>query len=100
MTRGTTPTHTFRLPIDSKLVKALRILYAQDDRLILEKTEKDCQAEGNTFAVRLTQEDTLAFDHRRPVQIQVRVLTVTGESAASLIYRQSVGQCLSGEVLT
>lgn len=99
MVRGTTPTHTYTLPFDTSIIKVVEITYAQLDAVIVKKTTDDCTLDGNTVTVRLTQEDTLQFDHRQNVQIQLRVLTKAGDALASEIRRVSVQQCLGNEVL-
>lgn len=72
---GTTPTHIFKIPFDTSQLKEIRISYAQDDEVIVEKTTSDCAFEGNKITVTLSQEDTLQFDHRKAVELQMKVLT-------------------------
>jgi predicted small metal-binding protein len=99
MRRGTTPTHTFTLPIAVDNVSEALIVYAQSDEEILRKTVNHCRMDGNTLAVDLTQEETFLFDCKRRVQIQVRVLTMDGKALASNIITTDVDKCLSNEVL-
>lgn len=99
MKKGTTPTHSFGLPFDASMVKSVLITYAQNDVEVLSKETKDCTLEGETIAVKLTQEETLGFNHRANVQIQVRLLTMGGDALASDIKIVSVEQCLNSEVL-
>ena len=99
MIRGTTPTHTFTLPIDTKLLTSIKITYAQDDRVIFSKNTEDCRLEGNTVKVTLTQEETFKFEADKHVQIQVRVLTNTGDLVSSSVMCVTVGKCLDGEVI-
>lgn len=99
MIRGTTPLHVFTLPINTALCKEIKITYAQDDHPVLMKKKNDCTLNGNTVSVRLTQQDTFLFDHEKNVQIQVRVLTLTGEALCSTVKRITVGRCLESEVL-
>lgn len=100
MIRGTTPTHTFTLPFDTNLVKCVKVIYAQNDRVILTKKTDDCILSENKVKVKLTQEDTFAFDCKYTVQIQIRALALDGDSLISDIYTVSVGKCLDDEVLT
>ena len=79
MIRGSTPTHVFRLPISTELIKALRITYVQKQKTVLEKTEQDVTMDGTTISLRLTQEETLAFNAECRVKIQLKVLTVNEE---------------------
>lgn len=99
MIRGTTPTHIFRLPFDTSLIDEVRIIYSQNDEQILVKETVDCNLDGNTISVTLTQEDTFKFDCKKCVQIQVRVLTARGEALASKIKHIDVEKCLDNEVI-
>lgn len=99
MIRGTTPTHIFRLPFDTSLIDEVRIIYSQNDEQILVKETVDCNLDGNTISVTLTQEDTFKFDCKKCVQIQVRVLTAGGEALASKIKHINVEKCLDNEVI-
>ena len=40
MIRGTTPTHIFKLPIDTSTIRQLRITYVQYGKTVLEVTER------------------------------------------------------------
>lgn len=99
MKRGTTPTHTFTLPFEVDLVKKVRVLYSQDDNLKVTKTEDDVVMKGNTIQVKLTQEDTFKLLCSRFVEIQVRVLTTTGEAMSSDIIRVALDRCLEEAIL-
>lgn len=99
LVRGTTPTHTFTLPFDTEIVGKIKVTYAQNDVVVLEKEQAACECSGNTVTVRLTQEDTFKFDCKQCVQIQVRVLTQTGDALVSEIKHIGVRKCLDGEVL-
>lgn len=100
MTRGTTPIHTFYLEdYNTDIISKIRILYAQNDKNILIKEEKDCDFEGNTITTKLTQEETYLFDDKQIVQIQLHILTTTNESLVSDIERIKVEKCLDTEVL-
>ena len=37
MIQGTTPTHTFTIPFDVSLIKELKVVYAQQGEIVLEK---------------------------------------------------------------
>lgn len=100
MIRGTTPIHTFTLPLETSLIKDLRVIYAQNDVVIVTKMMEDCLLEGSTITLELSQEDSLSFSDRVPVQIQLRVLTTSGHSLTSYIQTVPVEKCLSDEVLT
>lgn len=99
MIRGTTPTHIFEIPFDSKIIKELKISYAQHNIIIVEKNIEDCVLDGNSISVKLTQRDTLNFSHKRPVEIQIKVLTVSDTVMATTISEVPVGRVLNEEVL-
>jgi hypothetical protein len=99
MIRGTTPTHIFKLPFSVDICKQIKIIYAQDDVILLEKTAEHCELNDNAATVTLTQEETFKFNCRKPVQIQVRVLTQDGDALNSGIKLVSVEKCLDDEVL-
>lgn len=99
LVRGTTPTHKFTLPFDTGIVKTVKVLYAQDDIVVLEKEGEACNCSGNTVTVKLTQEDTFKFDCNKFVQIQVRVITQDDNSLVSEVKCVSVAKCLEDEVL-
>ena len=96
---GTTPTHIFTLPFDSALVKEAQVIYAQGGMEVLRKDTQDFEMDGQQIGVTLTQEETLSFDHRQNVQVQLRILSTEGVAYASNIYTGDVKQCLSGEVI-
>lgn len=98
MIRGTTPTHTFDLPFDTTIIRKLRIIYAQNDVVILTKGLEDCTIEGNTVIVKLTQEETLKFDAHAVAEIQIRVLTHANDALASKPKKISVNRLLENEV--
>jgi hypothetical protein len=87
MIRGTTPTHTFTLPFDTGLIKTILITYKQNNNIKLQKWTNECEFLGDTVSVKLSQEDTLQFEGNIPVQIQIRVLTFSGDATASDVMR-------------
>ena len=99
MIRGTTPTHIYTLPVETAILKELKIIYAQADNILFEKVAAHCEMTENTASVTLTQEETFLFDCKKPVQIQVRALTVAGVALASPIMLIDVQKCLDNEVL-
>lgn len=108
MIQGTTPTHTFnvyslegknKIPFNVALISKVKIIYAQADKVILTKYTEDCSMRDGTISVALTQKETFKFDHRKPVQVQVRVLTSGGQSVATYIKELDVDKCLENEVL-
>lgn len=99
MRRGTTPTHTFQLPVDAATLEEVKIIYAQSGKEVLTKYKEDCSANGTAVSVTLTQEETLKFSACSPCQIQVRALTADGEAMASDIIEIKVYPILDSGVL-
>ena len=96
---GTTPTHYFTLPFSTELVKDVQIVYCQNGSEILQKNTPDCEFEGNTVAVKLSQLDTFEFTPGMIVEIQIRVSTTEETVLASDILKINCQRCLSEEVL-
>ena len=96
---GTTPTHTFSLPFNTGIISKIKVTYAQNGRVILEKKDKQCVLDGNTVSLKLTQEDTFLFEYGKNVEIQMRILTMGGDALASNIRVISADKCLDNEVL-
>lgn len=99
MRRGTTPTHTFTLPFSVDFIDKLRVVYAQRNIIKVVKKETDVTLRGNEVVVKLTQQDTLKLNCKLTTDIQLRVLTTSGDALASDIYTRSTKRCLDDEVL-
>lgn len=99
MIRGTTPTHTFKLPFDSSLVEKAMVIYAQNGVEVFRKELPQCQMEGNELRCTLTQEDTFKLSCEANVEIQLRVLTTDGNALATYPRVIGVQRCLNDEVL-
>lgn len=97
--KGTTPTHVFKVPLESAQIQNVEITYSQSDEEAFRKGVSDCVIEDYKISVQLKQEDTLKLNHKKKVQIQIRVRTVNGEVMSSRVIQREVEQCLSGEVL-
>lgn len=106
--RGTTPYHSFILPIKAEEIDKIYLTYLQNDKVILDKTNEDVtitdivdlyenasmeeltEEELNSCQVvlHMSQEDTLAFKfypaaEKNLAVIQIRLLTTDGEAYAS-----------------
>lgn len=79
---GTTPTHTFTLPYTvANTAKKVRVIYKQADEVVI--TKDITLLTGEDVIVKLTQEETLQFHHRKPIEIQLQVLTDDGNALTS-----------------
>jgi hypothetical protein len=99
MIRGTTPTLSFKLPFEISLLEVLYISMSQNGNVVIEKEISDCSIDGNTLAIKLTQEDTLKFLYGSNVKIQIRAKTKEGEAIASNIITTSVENILKNGVI-
>ena len=104
MRRGTTPEHTFTLPFTVPEGSTIRIVYAQNEQVILEKTTEACSVTGDKIKVRLSDDETLRFDcslhyvygryQPYPVEIQIGVKTPSGDKLWSEIVTETPERCL------
>lgn len=94
MYRGTTPTITFMLPFDGSWITTLKLCFAQQGELVLEKDLAACVVEENTLQVSLTEAETLLFDDRKGmVEVQLRIGCGDARLASNVI-RVSVERIL------
>ena len=98
MRKGTAPTHTFALPFSADNIDKLRVNYAQNGEIVVIKTEEDADLHDNIVQVKLTQEETLKFSAVN-VEIQLDVLTKSGDPLRSDIYNIYPSRVLNEEVL-
>ena len=83
MIQGSTPLHTFVLPFSTELIHSVRVTYEQKNKIVLSKETNDVAMEGNTIALRLSQDETLLFDSLVPARIQLHILTTGGDALPS-----------------
>lgn len=99
MIRGTTPTVQWTLPFDHSLLECMYLTISQRGTVLVEKSLTDCTCDGANVSCRLSQEDTLALDCKKPAEIQVRVKTINGDAMASQIVSIPAGRILKdGEI--
>ena len=98
--RGTTPTHTFELSLNGTDILRARVIYSQDDIEIVRKETEQCNIEGNTVSVSLTQEETLKFSQYAPRgEVQVRIVSTDEQAYTSDPIPLKIGKCLDNGVL-
>lgn len=103
MYRVTTPTHTFKLPIDTSDCSVILLDYKQDKTTLTKKYENGTTPAGMTLDEDqviqvLTQEETKKFK-KGFVNIQIRVLTNSGKSYASQWFTSVVNDVINEEIL-
>ncbi len=99
MRRLTTPEHRFVLELDQSIIKKIKITYAQEDEIILEKNLDDVKFKENTAIIKLSQEETKLFSPDKMVKIQIRVLTTGNDALASDIMNKYIDDVLDDEVI-
>ena len=101
MKRGTTPINTFILPsyIDTSEIAEVMVIYSQNDVELFHKDTAECAVAGNEISVRLTQEETLSFDHNINLEIEVWIKTNGGDVLGSYTINTDVEKCLRNGVM-
>ena len=99
MIPGTTPTHTFNLPISADDIAAIRITYETNGKIVLQKETDDVTLKGNEAVVKLSQGDTLQFGSNISVRIQLKIRTKGGDVLVSKMIKKTTGIVLDkGEI--
>lgn len=85
--QGTTPTHTFTLPLDLADIKRARFVYSQRGEVRVVKDSANAESpvqlsEGKAIAT-LTQEETFSFEPCAVIELVLRILTVNYEALES-----------------
>lgn len=99
MIRGTTPKLIFSLPFNINTLKNLFITFNQNNKTILEKTLDDCELKGNKIVLSLSQEETLTFNSKENIKIQLKAKTIDEDVIASNIIITSIGEILKEGVI-
>lgn len=95
MYRGTTPTLTFRLPIDTGSITVLSIAVAQGRQVKIEKTLSDVRLDGNVISCTLTEDETLSLTAGASVEAKIQLRVGVGEQRmASQIFTVPVERIL------
>lgn len=99
MIRGTTPTLTFNLPFDASNIKTAWVTFSQFNVEVFTLENEELAMDGLTISAKLTQEQTLSLSKNDDVEIQLRILTNSGDAIASNIMKTSVSNILKdGEI--
>ena len=79
MYRGTTPTLTFQLPIDTGSITALSVAVAQAGQVKIEKTLPDVLLDGNVVSCTLTEAETLSLTAGTGIDAKIQLRVGVGE---------------------
>lgn len=99
ITRGATPTNTFRVHVDLTSAVVMYITYKQMGRTILEKDIDEITIESDKLTVTMTQEESLKFIQNRPVEIQIRARLSDDSAHVSEIIRTTASELLKEGVI-
>lgn len=99
ISRGTTPTNTFNVNIDLRDAEVVYITYAQNGRVIFEKTKEDMVITETEIVVELSQEDTLKFSENNRIRIQIRARYPNGDAVKSNMINTNTDELLKGGVI-
>lgn len=99
MTRGTTPTQIFNVDVDLTSAEVVYVTYKQRAYVVLEKSIEDMDITPEQIVFPLTQEDTLRFNTKLPVDIQIRARFPDGNAIASNIIETSAEVILKEGVI-
>lgn len=95
MYRGTTPTFTFKLPIDADTITAASVMFRQAGREQIEKTLEDCTVSGQTLTCSLTEAETLSLHAATAAPLEIQLRAGVGEARlASQIFTVPVERLL------
>lgn len=83
--RGTTATIEIIIPDDINVAEAeaMYVTVGQNDIPVIERSIEQLMIEGQTVRANLTQEETLALNHKINASIQIRLKLANGGAFAS-----------------
>lgn len=104
MYRVTTPTHTFKLPMETSTLSVIQVVYKQHNKKLKKQYQNNTLPAGMTLdgknvVIRLTQAETKQFVADDYVKTQIRVLTNTDDAYASKKFSIYVNDVLDEEIL-
>lgn len=91
--RGSTPTLTFKLSIETSALTVVSIAFAQNNAVVLEKGLADCTVGDDTLSLTLTEDETLLFDSSQNMELQIRCACGDGRLCSKIV-TVSVGRIL------
>ena len=97
--QGSTPTHKFSTPYEKSSIDSVIITYWQNGRIVLEKHAQDVVIADLAMTTELSQEDTLLFDEKGDVKMQIKVKLTNGKVIPSNDMYASVKDVLNKEVM-
>ena len=97
--RGSTPTHEITTDISLVDAEVIYVTYEQLNRTVVEKEKDDIAVEDDRLIIELSQGDTLKFNDKYDVEVQVRARFADGRAPVSNIMTTTVERLLKGGVI-
>lgn len=97
--RGTTPIIVLKLPFAANLLAKAYITFSQCGKVVIERTLEECEIEGDTISIQLTQEETLKLSCSYPVEKQIRAIDIAGNVIASKVSKDNVEKILKEGII-
>lgn len=88
--RGTTPTMTFELPIETNIIATGFVVIKQNGVAMIEKEFSDCQCGEKMVSAKFTQEETLKLSAGKKAEINLVVKTLGGDRLESKSFFENV----------
>ena len=97
--RGSTPTHQITTDISLVDTEVIFVTYDQLEKTVIEKTKSDIVVEDEYIEIELSQNETLKFNDKYDVEIQIRARFADGRAPVSNIMTTTVERLLKGGVI-
>ena len=89
---------TIKTPVDPSNYSAILVTFKQGETVV-QKDETDVTLTSTSVIVKLTQEETAAFEAKKKVYLQIRCYASTYDAPGSKIWALPVEDALDDEVL-
>ena len=96
---GCTSENSFAFPYNENEVACVYITYVQGGNTVVEKELPDCKFEDGRINVMLSQEDSLLFEEKTNVRIQIRGRKHNNKAFKSTIITASTDEILKKGVI-
>ena len=97
--KGCTCENEFSFPFDKDEVVALCVTYKQNKEVKLKKRLDDCTLKDGKIYVALEQEDTLKFDDKGIIRVQIKARLKNGKVPKSNIMETYTDEDFCNEVI-
>lgn len=77
--RGTTPTITFKIPLEKSMIAKAKITFKQGDTVLLTKCTSACGINDNSVQTTLTRDESVKFPDNQHIKVQLEIETPAGD---------------------